>query len=101
MDNVKRQIGYACPDTINGRITGRGVRAAILDTGAYPHPDFKGRVIGFHSTRILPVASWDGRTVYRERKPYMMTTDTEPMWQEFLPETGKCPVEGMQGWHRE
>lgn len=47
MDNVKRQIGYACPDTINGRITGRGVRAAILDTGAYPHPDFKGRVIGF------------------------------------------------------
>lgn len=47
MDNVKRQIGYACPDTINGRITGSGVRAAILDTGAYPHPDFKGRVIGF------------------------------------------------------
>lgn len=47
MDNVRRLIRYNCPDTINGRITGRGVRAAILDTGAFPHPDFKERVIGF------------------------------------------------------
>ena len=81
MDNVKRQIGYACPDTINGRITGRGVRAAILDTGAYPHPD-------------MQICSMDDAD-------FMMTAGTEHMWQEFLPETGKCPVEGMQGWHRE
>lgn len=75
MDNVKRQIGYACPDTINGRITGRGVRAAILDTGAYPHPDFKGRVIGFadmqhgrcglyddsgHGTHVAGILAGDG-----------------------------------------
>lgn len=76
MDNVKRQIGYACPDTINGRITGRGVRAAILDTGAYPHPDFKGRVIGFadmqhgrcglyddsgHGTHVAGILAGDGK----------------------------------------
>ena len=75
MDNVKRQIGYACPDTINGRITGSGVRAAILDTGAYPHPDFKGRVIGFadmqhgrcglyddsgHGTHVAGILAGDG-----------------------------------------
>lgn len=75
MDNVKRQIGYACPDTINGRITGNGVRAAILDTGAYPHPDFKGRVIGFadmqhgrcglyddsgHGTHVAGILAGDG-----------------------------------------
>ena len=89
MDNVKRQIGYACPDTVNGRITGRGVRAAILDTGAYPHPDFKGRVIGFADMQHGRCGLYDD------------SGGTEHMWQEFLPETGKCPVEGMQGWHRE
>ena len=75
MDNVKRRIGYECPDTINGRITGKGVRAAILDTGAYPHSDFKGRVIGFadmqhgrcglyddsgHGTHVAGILAGDG-----------------------------------------
>lgn len=28
--------------------TGKGVAIAIVDTGIYPHPDFEGRIVGFH-----------------------------------------------------
>ena len=28
--------------------TGKGVTVAILDTGLYPHPDFKDRIVGWY-----------------------------------------------------
>lgn len=30
-----------------GRLTGRGVTIAVMDTGIHPHPDLEGRIIGF------------------------------------------------------
>ena len=87
MKDLKRKIHYWCSDTMQNKITGKGVVCAVLDTGS-------------HSTRILSAASWDGRTVYRGRKPYMMTTDTEPMWQEFLPEMEKAEEACTAEWHR-
>ena len=39
-------------------------------------PDLVGRIVGW-------------KDCVQGRKPYMMTTDTEPMWQEFLPEMEK------------
>lgn len=51
--------------------------------------------------RILKEESLDLQICSMDDADFMMTAGTEHMWQEFLPETGKCPVEGMQGWHRE
>lgn len=47
MDRVKRKIHYDCADIKSGKCTGRGVCAAILDTGIAPHPDFAGRIRAF------------------------------------------------------
>ena len=33
---------------VDVRLSGRGIRIAILDSGFYPHPDFSDRVVAFH-----------------------------------------------------
>ena len=83
MKDLKRKIHYWCSDTMQNKITGKGVVCAVLDTGITQHPDLVGRIVG-----------------YRGRKPYMMTTDTEPMWQEFLPEMEKAEEACTAEWHR-
>lgn len=45
MFRVKKQIG--CPAAGTESYTGKGVVAAILDTGISIHPDLQGRIIGF------------------------------------------------------
>ena len=36
--------GGVCKESLS--YTGKGVTVAILDTGLYPHPDFKDRIVG-------------------------------------------------------
>ena len=71
MKDLKRKIHYWCSDTMQNKITGKGVVCAVLDTGITQHPE-----------------------------PYMMTTDTEPMWQGFLPEMEKAEEACTAEWHR-
>ena len=46
MDRVRKLTG-AEPLLTKG-FTGKGITAAILDSGIYPHPDLKERIIDFH-----------------------------------------------------
>ena len=42
MDRVRQLVRYWCDDTFSGKCLGKGVTAAVLDTGLAPHPDFRG-----------------------------------------------------------
>ncbi|MDD3403168.1 MAG: S8 family peptidase [Hespellia sp.] len=56
MKNVKDSIHYWCRDTKSRSCMGKGVCAAILDTGISMHPDFGKRIIAFedvlHKRRV-------------------------------------------------
>ncbi len=45
-DQVTVQTGGVCREQLS--YTGKGVTIAILDTGLYPHPDFKERIVGWY-----------------------------------------------------
>ena len=47
MRRVKETVHYFCNDILFGHIDGHGVTTAVLDTGISPHPDLKGRIVGF------------------------------------------------------
>lgn len=47
MNRVKQQIYYWCDDTKTGRVTGRNIAVAVLDTGLAGHPDLRGRILAF------------------------------------------------------
>ena len=47
MKDLKRKIHYWCSDTMQNKITGKGVVCAVLDTGITQHPDLVGRIVGW------------------------------------------------------
>ena len=46
MNHAREEI--SCDRAAAMALTGRGVGVAVLDTGIYPHEDFKDRIIAFH-----------------------------------------------------
>lgn len=44
---VKQSVGYWCKDITSGNYLGKGICAAVLDTGISGHPDLKGGIRGF------------------------------------------------------
>lgn len=75
MKRVKKAVHYFCRDTLYEKIDGRGVTAAVLDTGIVNHPDLDGRIAAFgdmvsgkkgvyddnsHGTHVAGIIGGDG-----------------------------------------
>lgn len=76
MDKAKRTIDYWCHDTNNRLYQGKGVGVAVLDTGIFPHIDFRNRITAFqdfihgkvtpyddngHGTHVAGIIGGDGK----------------------------------------
>ena len=65
-------------------LTGKGITAAVLDTGIFPHMDFDGRIVAFRDL------------VYGRE-----TMDTERMSVVSLAEVEERPAENTRVRHRD
>ena len=87
MKDLKRKIHYWCSDTMQNKITGKGVVCAVLDTGITQHPDLVGRIVGWKD------CVQGKKTIYDDNGH---GTHVE----EFLPEMEKAEEVCTAEWHR-
>lgn len=108
MKRAKEAIGYWCPDIQSGKYLGKGIRAAILDTGISLHPDFDSRILEFqdfvsyrrriyddsgHGTHVAGILAGSGRMadgIYAGMAP-----DAELLIGKVLDEVGNGSVQAV------
>ena len=101
MKDLKRKIHYWCSDTMQNKITGKGVVCAVLDTGITQHPDLIGRIVGWkdcvqgkktiyddngHGTHVAGIAAGNGRSSNERNRG--------------LPEMEKAEEDCTAEWHQ-
>lgn len=107
---VKQSVGYWCEDIQRQKYLGKGIRAAILDTGVAAHPDLSGRIVGFrdftggsqvcrddsgHGTHVAGILAGDGKAsggVYAGMAP-----EAELLIGKVLDRMGNGNVENVLG----